>query len=229
MMIETHSHILPRIDDGSDSLETSRRMIEQLRKQGVSRIYATPHFYAHREKSLEDFLEKRQTAWEELNDKEILLGAEIALEMGISEIDGIEKLAYQGTDLILLEFPYRRYENWMENEILYLTRSHRLVPVIAHISRYIDLFSPEQLKRVLGFDAIFQINNEAFTDRRQAKFVKKIIKSGCPIIFGSDSHNMTLRKPNWDVLRQKCKPEVISAASQLFEKHLVNEAKEGLR
>ena len=221
MLIEAHSHILACIDDGSNSVEMSKRMIAEMRKQGVTKIYATPHFYAHRERSLERYLEKRQAAWEQLGDKSILLGAEVAIEHGISEIEGIKKLAYQNTDLILLEFPYRKYENWMESEIFSIAQENDLTPVIAHIHRYLEFFTKEQIEHILEFPAIFQINNEAFAEHKQSKFVKRLIKDGFSLIFSSDSHNMTTRKPNWDLLKKKCKPDIISDAMETFEKHLL--------
>ena len=46
-MIDVHSHILPWIDDGSRSLEESMEMLRQEAEQGIQRVVATPHFYAH--------------------------------------------------------------------------------------------------------------------------------------------------------------------------------------
>ena len=137
-----HAHLLPQIDDGSNSVEISKRMIAELHRQGVTKIYATPHFYAHSEKSVDDFLQKRQTAWEKLDDESILLGAEVAIEHDISRLPEIEKLTYQHTDLILLEFPYRKFENWMEDEINDIAHKFNLTPVIATNERqiYTDFF-----------------------------------------------------------------------------------------
>ena len=42
-MIDLHCHILPGVDDGSDSPDTSCRMAAQAARSGVSRIVATPH------------------------------------------------------------------------------------------------------------------------------------------------------------------------------------------
>lgn len=101
MLTEYHCHILPGIDDGSDSVETSLQMVEMMKAQGVERICATPHFYAHREKSVDDYLQKRQAAFEQIQGQtavtDIHLGAEVAIEHGISELSGIEKLAIIGT------------------------------------------------------------------------------------------------------------------------------------
>lgn len=221
-MTEMHCHLLPGIDDGSDSPDTSRKMLEMLREQGLSRIYATPHFYAHRERGVERFLEKRQEAFEKLGDKEIMLGAEVAIEHGISELPGIEKLAYQGTNLILLEFPYTKYSSWMETEIFNIAAEYKLKPVIAHIHRYTELFTKEQMEHILGFPAIFQINNEAFSSFGQSRFVKKLIKYELPLIFGSDAHNLSNRKPNWDMIcKNRHRAELAENSDKIIDKYRI--------
>ena len=221
MLTDYHCHILPAIDDGSDSPETSDAMVALMHEQGVERIVSTSHFYAHREKSVRRFIEKRQSAFEQLSDrKNIFLGAEIAIEHGISELDGIEKLAFEGTDLILLEFPYRPYEKWMSEEIYNIATEYKLTPVLAHIHRYTEYFHKTDLEAVLKTKAIFQINNEAFGSSFQKNFVKKLIKEEYPLIFGSDSHNLDSRRPNWDLLQKKCNPDIIRQSDSVFEKHM---------
>ncbi len=42
-MIDIHCHILPQIDDGSDSIETSLAMARALLESGVDEVIATPH------------------------------------------------------------------------------------------------------------------------------------------------------------------------------------------
>lgn len=225
MLIDYHSHILPEIDDGAKNEKTSLEMIDMLKKQGVERIVATPHFYAHREHSVSDFMDKRQKAFDIIAEKssvsDIVLGAEIAIEHGISEIKGIEKLAFQGTDLILLELPYARFSPWMTGEIYNIYIEYKLKPIIAHIHRYLDYYTENQMEQILELPVIFQINNEAFSSWKQARFVKRLFKSELPIVFGSDCHNMTKRRPNWDLLKRKCKSETIKKSDDIFEKHRI--------
>lgn len=216
-MIESHIHILPQIDDGSSNVEISMKMLEMLKMQGVEKIYATPHFYAHREKSVLDFMTKREKAYKKISSpKNVYLGAEVAIEYGISELLHIEKLAYQGTDLILLEFPYAKYSSWMECEIYNISLEYHLTPIIAHIHRYLDFFSKEQMKHILKMNAIFQVNNEAFSNFRQKRFVKNLLNEGYPVIFGSDSHNLTNRKPNWNLLQKKVSADIIQKSENIY-------------
>ena len=60
-VIDFHSHILPRIDDGSDSSKTSVEMMYRSAQAGVTWMIATPHFYGQRD-SLERFLARRQAS-----------------------------------------------------------------------------------------------------------------------------------------------------------------------
>ena len=64
MLTEYHCHVLPGLDDGSNSLGTSLAMLEMMKEQGVKRVIFTPHFYCHEEESVESFLEKRQAAFD---------------------------------------------------------------------------------------------------------------------------------------------------------------------
>ena len=48
-MIDVHCHLLPRVDDGSDSLMESVRMANIAMNSGVEQIVVTPHFVGVRE------------------------------------------------------------------------------------------------------------------------------------------------------------------------------------
>lgn len=225
MRTDYHCHVLPEIDDGAKNTDMSVQMLEMLHGQGVERVTATPHFYAHREKSVRRFLEKRQQSYDELMScknpfGELILGAEVAIEHGISELEGIERLAISGTDLILLEFPYGPYAEWMSEEIYNISCEYHLTPVIAHIHRYIGYYTRSEMEHILKTNAVFQINNEAFGSFREKRFVKTLIKSGVPVVFGSDSHNMSGRRPNFDLLAKKAPQECIEASDMMLDKYL---------
>ena len=43
-MIDIHSHLVPGVDDGSQSLDESLSLLEQAEKEGITEIVTTPHF-----------------------------------------------------------------------------------------------------------------------------------------------------------------------------------------
>lgn len=223
MLTEYHCHILPGIDDGADSVDTSLQMIEMMKTQGVERICATPHFYAHREKSISDYLKKRQAAYEKIRGQtaisDIHLGAEVAIEHGLSELDGIDRLAIEGTRIILLEFPYRPYEKWMSEEVYNIAAEYKLKVMLAHVHRYLPHYSKDEMESILNCNAIYQINNEAFASWREKKVAKTVITKHSHFAFGSDAHNIGSRKPNWDLLQKKVKKEVIDISNSMFDRY----------
>lgn len=228
MFTDYHTHVLPGIDDGAAHTETSLSMLELLGEQGVERVVATPHFYAHREISVEHFLEKRQAAYDKIKEqhsvKEIRLGAEVSLEVGISDVPGIEKLAIEGTNLILLEPSYHGFKISMLDEIYNIASEYGLRPIIAHIHRYVSIYGESEMEKLLTANAIFQINADAFSNRSERRIAKNLLKNGESVVFGSDCHNLANRKPNMDYLLKKVRKfdGCTAMSDDLFERYSVD-------
>ena len=220
MLTDYHCHILPGIDDGAYDVDTSLAMIETMKEQGVERIIATPHFYAHEERSLTEYLIRREIAYESIADfaavQNIMLGAEIAIEHGISKIHGIDRLAVEDTGNILLELPFRDLEDWMLEEIDAIASEYGLTVILAHVHRYLEYYSAENIEKLLKTDAVFQFNNEAFLLERDRDLLKQLIDDKKRIVFGSDAHNMGARRPNWDTLLEECDPEILEASNDFI-------------
>ena len=109
----------------------------------------------------------------------------------------------QGTKLILMEYPYRDYQPWMSEEIYNISAEYGLKIMIAHVHRYLPYFSKDDYETVLSSKYVMQINNEAFTSWGEKKIAKNVIGSTSRFAFGSDAHNTSDRKPNWDILQKK--------------------------
>lgn len=227
MVTDYHSHIIPGVDDGSKNMEMSLGMIKQLKRQGVERIAATPHFYSHREPGgVNAYLDRRNEAYYSLLAqapavKDIRIGAEIAIEKGVSELEGIEQLAISGTNLILMELPYAPYADWMGEEVYNLSCTYDLMPIIAHLNRYTEWYSKSDFEKVLSFDAVFQFNAEAFEHFDSRRFVSKLIKSGIPYCLGTDTHDLSDRKPNFDSITKKEKPGsgLVDKSDRIMDKY----------
>ena len=207
-----HCHILPGIDDGAADLDVSLALIKEQAAQGVKTIVATPHYRKH-QMSVSRFLKRRQEAYESVMKQaypgmpRILLSAEIALEHNLYELEDIEQLGNAEMNTLLLEFPFTTsYHKWMLEEVEEISYKTHMQIIIAHIDRYVNIFSESEINEILSIpDAIFQFNLSAFSERKGKKLVKKLIKEEYPILFGTDCHNMGSRKPNFDVLAKHMK------------------------
>lgn len=211
-MLDFHSHILPQMDDGSKSLNESLLMLKELKNQGISRVIATPHFYANDE-SVSDFLERRNKAYKSLAEEytdcvpEILLGAEVRYYEGISRHPELPLLCIQGTNILLLEMPMKSWTEYNIRELEDIACSGKITLVLAHIERYIKLQKSSFIARLIESDVLFQINASflnGFLSRRQAL---SLLKENIIHFIGSDCHNMAERKPDigkaYEIIQKK--------------------------
>ena len=74
-MTDLHTHILPGMDDGAESVEMSLDMLRMERDQGVDAVVLTPHFYRDRERP-EHFQKRRWAAAEALRNALLALPEE---------------------------------------------------------------------------------------------------------------------------------------------------------
>lgn len=193
-IIDFHSHILPGVDHGSDSVKTSLEMLAQAANAGVVGIVATPHYYAH-EISVEHFLEKRDAGYRALQKAiqgtplekiKIFRGAEVALEQKLIENGEIEKLVIEGTDTLLLEMPQMGlWQGWMYDAVYEIPNQYHVSLVIAHIDRYLK----SNLERLLNMGVTAQINASSLFDGSQKKFIRNLCHQGLVNLLGSDAHD----------------------------------------
>lgn len=200
-MIDFHTHILPKVDDGSRSLEQSLAMLNELKKQGVKKLVATPHFYANDE-SVESFLERRNRVYAELKEAsdeeiEIHLGAEVKFYSGISRMQQLKKLRIEGSKLILLEMPFSKWTEYDVKEVIDISGLGNVTVVLAHVERYLAFQKKEVLQQLLDNGILFQCNASFFAGGFFSKSkALKMIRNNQIHFIGSDCHNMSDRAPN---------------------------------
>ena len=98
-MTDFHTHILPCVDDGSQSMEQSLQRLSMQIQQGVGRVVLTPHFYPQYQE-LDEFLQQRDAAFEALQAAvkdlpqcpNLYLGAEVHYYAGMSNSEELRRL-----------------------------------------------------------------------------------------------------------------------------------------
>lgn len=218
-MNDLHTHILPGLDDGADTVETSLAMLREEYAQGVDTVALTPHFYRDRE-HLSDFLQRRKEGFYKLlaaiaalSEEErsvlprLILGAEVAWVPNLAQLPGLEQLCYQDTKYLLLELPFGTWDDMLFRQIYDLMNCRGVTPVIAHIDRYWGIQEKKQLETIFSLGVPVQLSAEPllhFTTRGRAL---RLIKEGKVQMLISDAHNLTDRAPNMgkasDILRKR--------------------------
>ena len=199
-----HCHLLPGMDDGSPSLEVTAAMLDLLSGQGIRKVYATPHYH-HHVKPIRAFLEKRDDVLASVGELrsgvEIIPSAEVALEPRLSEVEDLPLLTMGDSPYILIELPFTARKEWIANEIDNLIYGRHLIPVFAHIERFVPDYPKELTAKIFAADgAVFQFTVSAFREFTSRRIFKNMVENGRHILLGSDAHGDKHRKPEFDIL-----------------------------
>lgn len=218
-MIDFHSHVLPKMDDGSSNVEESIQMLEMLWAQGVKKVVATPHFVANSE-SIDKFLQRRQKSYEMLCEKandnlpKMVLGAEVEYYSGIGRMENLDKLCIEGTSILLLEMPFVRWTEYTVRELEEISATKNVTVVLAHVERYIAKNGINVLHRLYQNGIFMQVNAECFETFLVRRKICRLFENGAIRFLGSDCHNTTSRKPQiykaFDFLKKKYGEEFIN-------------------
>lgn len=222
MIIDFHSHILPEMDDGSASVEESIAMLQMEAEQGISRVVATPHFYAKYD-TPERFLAKRTNAEIRLREEmekhtglpQLSIGAEVYFFWGISECDALWELTIDKKGCMILEMPVSPWTDRMYQEVENIRVKQGIIPIIAHVDRYISPFKTYGIPgRLRELPVLVQANASFFLRGSTKRMALRMLREDRIHLLGSDCHNLSDRVPN------------LGAALQVIERRLSPEATE---
>ena len=204
MIADFHSHVLPAIDDGSKSLEQSVAMLEREAEQGIGHVVATPHFYAHHD-SPERFLRRRAEAETALREvlkvrpelPKLTVGAEVYYFPGISNADIRRDLTIVGSPYVMIEMPRSPWSARMYRELAEIREKQDLIPIVAHVDRYISPFRTHHIpERLAELPVLIQANSSFFIHRGTRRMALRMLQEGRIHLLGSDCHDLTDRAPN---------------------------------
>lgn len=199
-MIDLHNHIIPGVDDGADSVETSVKMLELAKKCGTKTIFATPHYYRGRfEAEYSDILNHLKSINGIVDGIEILPGQEIFIDRYTLKAYEEGKIGtLNGTRYMLLELPFTKL-NTIELDIIYELRIKGIVPIIAHPERYSYIIQkPSNINSLIEEGCLFQINSgsiEGLLGKEIKSTAETLIQNGICSFIASDAHNANNRCP----------------------------------
>ena len=187
-MFDIHTHILYGVDDGSNSIETSRYLLNQAKENGITKILLTPHQNEELKRST-DLKYRFEVFKNEFKnfDIEYYLGSEIYYyPKMIDDLDNNILLTLNNTKYILVEFSTRMETNI--SSIVYDLVIRGYKPIIAHIERY-HYLELEDYKEIKSNGALIQINSKSFMNKVNKKKLKYLLKNDLVDFISSDCHN----------------------------------------
>lgn len=228
-MIDIHTHILFDVDDGSDSLETSIKMIQKEISDGVTDIILTPH-YNKRSKSFnkERIISNYHQLLKEVKDRNLninlYLGYEIYYREGM--LKEIEGFTIANSKYLLIEFS-TNIQTDIE-ELVYDLVSNGYKPIIAHCERYTYLSIDDYIK-IKEAGALLQVNAATVIGKHGLKLkrrFKKLLSLGLVDFIASDMHNLSDRnsymKDAFYYINKKLDREYIDLLLNINQKKILN-------
>ena len=196
--VDMHSHLLPGIDDGVQTIAESLTCIKTLQHLGYKKLICTPHIisdmYPNDRETILPRLEEIREALKENNiDIAIEAAAEymVDLEMEKQVLSG-EPLLTFGNNLILIEMSYVAPSPNIE-QVIFQLRLKGLQPILAHPERYVFYHNNlDNYQRFIDLGCMLQINLLSLLGYygKQIKLVaEKLLKNKMIDLLGTDMHH----------------------------------------
>lgn len=202
--IDIHCHILPGVDDGSDSLETSMEMLHMADEDGISQIILTPHDKPWHRKmdytrmnALVDQLQERLC--QEGMDIRLYMGSELYYRNGLTEeIDQGEAVTLANSQYVLVEFdPLADYDYIRSGVYALLMGGY--YPIVAHVERYKNVCCKmSRVIELIDMGSFMQVNAGSITGQygiSAKQLTKKMLKQDLIHFVATDAHDLNRRQP----------------------------------
>lgn len=208
-IIDIHIHILPKVDDGSHSMEESLRMLRIAWNEGITDMIVTPHYQSGRYFTpAGDVVRLAARLQEEAMAQGIRIrlypGTEIYYRSGLEEkLDRGQLSAMNGRNHVLVEFSPVEEFGYIRNAMEEL-RGMGYIPILAHVERFKCLLeNPERVLELRRMGCGIQANAGSITGRYGMgvrHYLHKLLKDRAIDYIGTDAHNAEDRAPHI----QKC-------------------------
>lgn len=196
-MIDFHSHIIPSIDDGSESVEETFKMLKEASEAGFDGIISTSHYI---ENYYETSQSERQVWIDALSqglEKEniginLYLGSEVYFSENMLHLIQEGKAStINNSNYILFEFPLNAMPMNIE-DVLYSLLEHKYIPILAHPERYVfTQKNPNLIYDLANEGVLMQANYGSILGKygKKAQIVmEKMLQNNLVNFLGTDAH-----------------------------------------
>lgn len=203
MFVDLHSHLLPNVDDGSQSYRASLRMARQAVDNGIEVALMTPHhmngqYVNHKQ----DVIQLTEEFQKHLDNENIPLSVFPSQEVRITggllqKLDDDDILfADESNQYLLLEFPDDDIPTY-SRDIIFNIMQRGITVQIAHPERNIKIMNnPSILFDLIEAGALAQLTAGSYVGnfgKKVESFSEEILNHNLAHIFVSDAHDLPNR------------------------------------
>ena len=214
-MTDLHSHLLPGVDDGFQTLERTQEALKYMASIGVKRVFFTPHTMADLENTAFSLRKRFEEVKEDLPvGIEVRLASEYMLDDQFST--RLDDLLTIDRDKVLVETSYLASSPEMDQQ-LYQLRLKGFQPILAHPERY-RYMKEADYARLKKEGVFFQLNLLSLSSLygKEARMkVKWLLNKGYYDFVGTDIHRLRTFQKGLDLIRLSKKE--IGLLQPLFE------------
>jgi protein-tyrosine phosphatase len=202
-MIDLHSHVLPGIDDGPETIEGSIELARGAVTAGTRTLVATPHVswtYPNDAKEIAELVDRLNTRLDtEKVELEVLAGAELAMTRLVDiRAEELSRLSLGSGPWLLVEPPFAAAVTGLDTLVFDLMRQgHRVL--IAHPERCPAFHrDPGMLREFVGEGILTSITAGSLVGRfggEVRRFAMALARDGLIHNVASDTHDTVNRPP----------------------------------
>lgn len=195
---DMHSHIIPGIDDGAQTIKDSLLLAKKFKALGYHKLIATPHIMADYYRNTPDTIHRGLDVLRKgLNEAEIELEVDAAAEYYLDET--LEKKIRQkevltfGSSYLLFELSYiNAPQNLLD--FIKIIQDAGYMPVLAHPERYPYYHNAfENYHQIRETGCLLQLNTIALTGYYgpgAKKVAEEMVENHLIDFIGSDMHHL---------------------------------------
>ena len=197
LSVDLHSHFIPGIDDGSQSMEESLTLLRGMAALGYKKVITTPHIMVDAYKNTPEIIKSglrdvRRALVQEGIDIEIDAAAEYYLDDGFLPLLEKGDLMPVNDTYLLFETSYISKPLQLE-EMIFEIGAAGYTPLMAHPERYRYIRNPEkEYTRLKDLGVKFQVNLNSFGGhygKSAQALVGHLKEKGMIDFLGSDVHH----------------------------------------
>jgi protein-tyrosine phosphatase len=200
-MVDIHCHILPAIDDGSDTWETTAAMCRMAVRDGITHMVATPHCDGHYVYDRAHFTDMLATL-SEVAEGELTFSIGCDFRVSPQNVEDAmndpRRFAIGDTQYLLVEFDHHSLPS-NADDLLMALLSRGMVPIVTHPERNAILMKhPDHVARFIEAGCLVQVTANALTGfwgPKSMKAAEKLLEKNLVHIVATDAHDPRLRPP----------------------------------